>query len=182
MPQLSVNDLTPLALTRLLELYHIAFEPLRARTATKQTLDDAEFRALLDLDSVSIFMAESRDHEPAAFGVMVSDLKMIPWINPEFYAVQYPEHYATGRIFYFSTLLVDPKHQKGTAFLRLTREMTRFLADHHAVVAMDCCTHNVEVERLPQLVETMCRREANLVEARQLDSQVFFGYQLTPAA
>jgi hypothetical protein len=177
---LSVDELPARSLDKLLELYHNAFEPLRTLTATKQTLDDSEFRALLNYESVAVHLVNGRAGEPVAFGITVSDLKLIPWINPEFYGAQYPEHYATGRIFYVPTLLVDPAHQKGPSFVRLLRTMIPYLAERDAVVAMDCCAHNVEVERMPELIAVMCRREATLIESKEIDTQVFYSYGLAP--
>ena len=119
---------------QLLALYRNAFEPLRTLTATKQTLDTDEFSALLDYDATTIFLARSTDGDVTGYAVAVAELKLIPWINPEFFAERFPGHYADGRVIYIPTFLVDPDHQKGSTFMRLTRELAQYYGVRRAIL------------------------------------------------
>lgn len=161
---------------RLLELYRDAFEPLRSLTATKQTLAASEFSALLDFDATTIFLSEIGDRV-SGFALAVSDLKLIPWINPEYFAERFPEHYATGRLLYIPCFLVDPIHQKGTTFMAITRELARYYGALDSVLAMDCCQYNVDVEQFPSILGAVSERFTPTT-THELDRQTFWAFEL----
>lgn len=162
---------------RLVQLYLEAFEPLRTLTATKQTLDEEEFLALLDYDATTVFASRDREGQLNGVAIGVNDLKLIPWINPEFFFERFPEHYATGRLAYMPAFLVDPRYQKGTTLYRLAGFVASFYGDNHFVLAMDCCLHNIEVEHLPSVLERAASRFTPTV-LHELDHQAYFAYEL----
>lgn len=157
--------------------YREAFEPLRALTATKQTLADHEFSGLLDYDATTLFVSRGRDGRLTGFAVGVSDLKLIPWINPEYFARQFPDLYETGRIVYMPCFVVDPAHQKGTTFMSIAREVSSYYGAMNAMVAMDCCQHNVDVEQFPSILATVAGRSTPTV-LHELDRQTYWGFEL----
>ena len=153
MPTTIENHIDDGLRTHLLYMYREAFEPLRTLTATKQTLTDEEFRALLDYDAATLFLNRDSVGSITGFAITVTDLKLIPWINPEFFGRVYPEQYATGRVVYVPFFVIDPAHQKGTTFMSITRELAQLLRSPR------CGTHN-------GLLPTQCRRRALPVDTR----------------
>ena len=163
---------------RLVALYREAFEPLSAVTATKQTLAAGEFAALLNFDATTVFVSRGRDGAIHGFAVAVTDLKLIPWINPEFFHAKFPEHYTTGRLVYMPCFVVEPALQKGTTFVALTLEIAKYYGPLDAVLAMDCCTYNVEIEHFPTIIGRVSNRVAPIT-THQLDSQSFWAFNLS---
>ncbi|GEM_PF-1277619 len=154
-------------------MYRRAFEPLRTLTATKQTLDDSEFRTMLDLDQVMKFVGRTNDGTPVALSMMTPELKLIPWINPEFFIERYPEHHATGRLFYIPTLLVHPDHQRGHWFVGLVKEMSLVAGAVHGVAIMDCCRYNDEELGFLDMIHSVADRHTHH-SFSEVDSQRFF--------
>ncbi len=159
-------------------MYREAFEPLRTLTATKQTLDDDEFTGLFDYDATAVIVSRTRAGEVSGFAVVVNDLKLIPWVNPEFFHERFPEHHATGRLVYIPAFVVAPAHQKGTTFLRLARELTLQFGPSHSILAMDCCLHNAEVVKLPEMLDQVGNRYQRTVTA-EIDRQSYWTFDLT---
>ena len=162
---------------RLLELYREAFEPLRTLTATKQTLATDEFSAVLDFDATQVFVSRNRDGEVTGFTVGIDDLKLIPWINPEYFYDRFPEHYATGRLIYVPCFVVDPAHQKGVTLLRLAGAISSFYGGYSCVLAMDCCQHNVDIEHFPSILQRAASRYTPTT-LHELDRQTFWAFEL----
>jgi hypothetical protein len=177
MPTMIRNHIDDGLRTHLLHMYREVFEPLRALTATKQTLADDEFRALLDFDATTLFLNRDSEGAVTGFAITVTDLKLIPWINPEFFGRMYPEQYASGRLVYVPFFVIDQAHQKGTTFMSVTRELANHYGPLQAVLTMDCCQHNVDVERFPSILGAVSSRYTN-TETRKLDDQSFWAFEL----
>lgn len=162
---------------RLLVLYRDAFEPLRTLTATKQTLATDEFAAMLDYDATQVFVSHQRDGAVSGFTMGVNDLKLIPWINPEYFQERFPEHHATGRLIYVPCFVVDPRFQKGVTLLRLAGAISSHYGAHSCLLAMDTCQHNIDVENFPTILERAAGRYTPTT-AFEFDRQSFWAYQL----
>lgn len=163
--------------SRLLEIYTQAFEPLRTKTATRQTLDNDDLSALFDLDTSIVLIERGSRGEVKGFAAMVSDLKAIPWINPEFFADRYPEQYATGRLLYVPAMAISSKHQKKGAFVSLAKGLAGYAADRLSVLLMDCCTYNIDEEHFPEIIHRVGQWVAPTCH-EQLDQQVFWAYEV----
>ncbi len=158
----------------LLSMYLRAFEPLKIMSATKQTLDDQDFRALLAMDDVIKLVCRNRAGDVVGFTMMTTELKLIPWISQEFYAHRYPEHYASNRLFYVPCFLVDPEQQHVASWLAgMSRELALISGEVHGIVLMDCCAYNDDVIGLPAVLEHICHKYTNH-RTELIDSQRFF--------
>ena len=169
-----IDDRTRL---ELVELYAEAFEPLRTKTATKQTLAAHEFSALLDYDSTVLFLSRDSTGAVTGFAVGVGDLKLIPWINPEYFQERFPEHSQQGRLAYMPTFLVHPEHQKGVTLLRIAAAVSSYYGERNCVLAMDCCQHNIDVEHFPSILERAASRFTPTT-LEEIDRQVYWAYIL----
>jgi len=159
----------------MLATYIQAFEPLKKLTATKQTLDDQDFRTLLDLDDVIKVIARNRAGHMVGFALMTSHLKLIPWISPDFYEHRYPDKYANGQLFYVPCFLVHPDHQSAIWAASICRELALLTGPVHGIVLMDCCAYNDEVVGLPALLEKVASKYTHHT-TEFLDSQRYFAF------
>lgn len=158
----------------MLAMYLRAFEPLKTRSATKQTLDDTDFRALLAHDDVIKIVCRDRSGTLTGFTMMTPELKLVPWISQEFYAHRYPEHDATNRLFYVPCLLVDPSQQHVPTWLAaMSKELALISADVDGIVLMDCCAYNDDELGLPAVLERICHKYTHH-ETELIDSQRYF--------
>ena len=162
----------------LVQLYTDAFAPLRTATATRQTLYDHELRGLLCHDAATTFVVRSPDGLPRGFALTVTDLKLIPWINPEFFAARFPDHYATGRIAYQPALAVTDGHRSAANLLLLNRAMGEHFAPHDMIIAFDCCTE-VITKGLPEFGAQAWSRMHD-VTIGAIDQQVYWAIHLRP--
>lgn len=157
----------------MLDMYVRAFEPLKVLSATKQTLDDQDFRAFMAMDSVTKIVARDSEGQIVGFTMMTTELKLIPWISQEYYANRYPEHYDEGRLFYVPCILVDPSVGGAIWPASMARELALISASVHGIVLMDCCAHNDDVVGLPDLIEKVCHKYTHH-KTELIDSQRFF--------
>lgn len=158
-----------------LGLYRSAFDPLDALAAGRQALTDDEFREEMQLETVLKFIGWNRRDEPVAMVVINTDLDTVPWISPGFWRERYPEQAARRAIFYFGALLVSPKVKGGPWAHRMLSETVRFTARNHAVAAFDCCQHNVDSVKLPEMIAAVAESLAH-VDTEQVDAQVYYAY------
>ena len=159
----------------MLVTYIQAFAPLKILSATKQTLEDEDFRTLLQIADVIKIVARNSADKVVGFAMMTTELKLIPWISPEYYEHRYPEQYRAGRLFYVPCFLVHPDHQRSMWPAAICRELALIAGPVHGIVLMDCCAYNDDVVGLPLLLERVAGRYTNHT-TEQLDSQRYFAF------
>lgn len=158
-----------------LELYRAAFDPLEGLAAGRQALTDDEFREEMRLPTVLKFVGWDRRERPVAMVVINTDLDTVPWISPGFWRQRYPEQAERGAIYYFGALLVSPTVRGGPWAHRMLAETVTFTARNHAVAAFDCCQHNVESVKLPEMIAAVAE-SLSYVDTERVDAQVYYAY------
>lgn len=158
-----------------LALYRAAFDPLVPLAAGRQSLTDDEFRSEMAEESALKFVGWNRHDEPVAMAVMNTDLSTLPWVSQEFWVQRYPEHAARNAIHYYGVILVSPHVKGGLWAYRLLLATVTYTATHQAIAAFDCCRHNVESVKLPQMVADVGHKLANL-EVEEVDTQHYYAY------
>ena len=160
------------------QIYRDAFAPLEQHSPLRQSMTDEEFREEMVHESVLKLVAWDYAGNPAAILCMTNDVARIPWLNPRFYEIRFPEHYSERRIYFFGSLLVHPD-RRGEHFLSvLLTEAVTAVASVAGIAAFDCCKFNAEVTMLPEIIASVgnevCEFEPELV-----DYQNFYVYVST---
>lgn len=172
----------PAALAQVfLGVYRDAFDPLALLSPARQALNDEEFLAAMEDESVVKFVGWDREDEPCAMAVMATDLSVVPWINAPYFAARFPDHHRRGAIYYFHALLVRRQSQGGPWARLLLEELTRMMAREGAVAAFDSCSHTVEVTRLPEMIARVAGRLC-VLDPIELDRQHYYAYVYEPRA
>ncbi|MDQ6697732.1 MAG: hypothetical protein M3Z46_09795 [Actinomycetota bacterium] len=161
-----------------LAIYREAFAPLEPLAVARQALTDEEFRTEMTDPDVFKFLAWDDDEQACAMAIMAADLTKVPWISPQYFAAQFPEHYARRAIYYYQAVLVRPKHQKSGAAGRLLEAVMSKCAGDDAVAAFDCCRYNLEEIQLPVMISALASRVYEF-EERELDTQHYYAYRAT---
>jgi hypothetical protein len=158
-----------------LVVYRESFAELDDKAAARQSLTDDEFREEMHTERVLKFVAWDSGARPAALAFVATDLEVVPWISPHYYALRYPEHFARRAIFYFGALLVRPGYRGGVLSYALLKELTRFVAAHGGIAAFDCCQFNHDAIGLPDLIGAVAS-EVCEVDRQEIDAQRYYAY------
>jgi GNAT superfamily N-acetyltransferase len=157
----------------LLRLYRASIRALDDVAAGVQQYQDDEFRAELRNESVLKLIGRDDDGRAQALSLVATDLSTVPWVNPRYFEVRFPEHYRRKAIFYVSVIVVQPDRQ-GMGFAHdLMKELTRICAQRDAVCAFDCCAANRDV--IPELAYQVSVQHAT-IDRHEIDSQHFYAY------
>jgi hypothetical protein len=158
-----------------LVVYRESFAELDDKAAARQSLTDDEFREEMHTERVLKFVAWDSAARPVALAFVATDLEVVPWISPQYYALRYPEHFARSVIFYFGALLVRPGHRGGVISYALLKELTRFVAANGGIAAFDCCQFNDDAVGLPELIGAVAS-EVCEVDRQEIDAQRYYAY------
>lgn len=163
---------------RFLDVYRAAFAPMATRAAARQSLTDDEFRAEMRDPRVTKLVAVDGTGEPGSLVLVATDLAAVPWISQAYYAARFPEHHARGAVFYVNAVVVRPDRQGGPWARAVLEELYRFVAEHRAVMAFDCCAYNVDVVRLVDATARVAAEVAH-VETVELDQQRYYAFDMS---
>lgn len=158
-----------------LRLYREAFDPLEELSPLRQSMTDAEFRDEMVHESVIKLVAWDDAGKPAAILCVTNDFERIPWLNPRYYAVKFPEHFARRAIYFYGSLLVHPERQGMNYAGQLMAESSRVVVPDGGIIAFDCCQFNVDVVQLPEMIASVCDRVC-FYDRIELDAQHFYAY------
>ncbi|MCU1352206.1 MAG: hypothetical protein JWM05_1415 [Acidimicrobiales bacterium] len=159
---------------RFLDLYHESFAPLAPLAAARQSFTDDEFRMEVDHPDV-LKVVGWRGDEIVAIALISTNLDVVPWISPDFYAQQFPDHYARRAIFYYSTLLVVPEERHGPWVHAITEAGALMTAVNDGLVAFDCCRFTSDEVQLPDMIREISNKYA-IVETHEIDVQRYYAY------
>lgn len=168
----SIDDET---IEQFLELYRAAFAPLAPLAAGRQSFHDEEFMEILADQRVLKVLAWDSGDQPCALSFLATELSLIPWISPAYFAARFPEPFARQAVYYCGTILVHPSHQRGPSAGMVLDAMCERIQRDRAVVAFDCCGFNVDVIRLPEIVAAAGRRLTAL-DTFEIDVQRYYAY------
>lgn len=158
-----------------LAVYRESFAELDDKAAARQSLTDDEFRDEMHTERVLKFVAWDAAARPVALAFVATDLEVVPWVSPQYYALKYPEHFARSVIFYFGALLVRPGDRGGVISYALLKELTRFVAANGGIAAFDCCQFNHDAVGLPDLIGAVAS-EVCEVDRQEIDTQRYYAY------
>jgi hypothetical protein len=163
---------------RFLVVYRDTMAPMNATAAARQCLTDDEFREEMAHPAVRKYVGWNGEGRPVAVSWMCSDLSIVPWISPEFYAARFPEHYARDAIYYVGAAIVEPGSRVQGWAVALFKRMTRDVAADKGIAAFDCSHHSATELHVPELVALagakVCEFERNTI-----DTQTYYAYEAT---
>ena len=163
-------------------LYLTAFGPMRTRAAARHVLREDEFAADMTDPRVDKYVAWSSDGAPVGLTTLTNDLTAVPWISPEYFAAQFPEHTTRGAVYYLGFTLVDPRARGATVFHDMMAHVLQRLVAERAVVACDIAAYNNTVHSFDANLVAMLTATAE-VNVEVLDTQTYYAAGFTgPAA
>ena len=100
----------------------------------EQTFNDA----LLDPDYLKLVLLNEADR-PVGLALLTDNLEKarITYMDPDRLRAQYPEYAADGRLWYITSLLVDPTAQGGKHSAMLIHELTQYCVEHDLLYGFD---------------------------------------------
>jgi hypothetical protein len=155
------------------ELYEEAFSGLRTMSPCRQFLTEAEFHEEMADERIIKFVLWDGE-DPVALMLVARDLAAVPWISPDYFATRYPEHYASGRIYYVGALLTAPHERRAGNANRLMLELARFIGERKAIMAYDCGGLNAEF--LPAIIRQVAGETGEYREDK-LDAQHYYAVE-----
>ena len=155
------------------DLYLAAFAPMRACAAARNVLHRDEFFAEMVDPRVSKYVAWAAAGQPVGLTTLTNDLHSVPWVSPEYFAAQYPEHTARNAVYYLGFTLVHPDARRGTTFTDMIGHVLARLVTDRAVVGCDICAFNNTEHSFDQSIITMLTASAE-VTVEVLDTQTYY--------
>ncbi|MGZ6801169.1 MAG: hypothetical protein ACXVGR_15315 [Mycobacteriaceae bacterium] len=155
------------------DLYLAAFAPMRARAAARNVLHRDEFFAEMVDPRVSKYVAWAAPGQPVGLTTLTNDLHSVPWVSPEYFAAQYPEHTARNAVYYLGFTLVHPDARRGTTFTDMIGHVLARLVADRAVVGCDICAFNNTAHSFDQNIITMLTASTE-VTVEVLDTQTYY--------
>ncbi len=155
------------------ELYLKAFEPLRTRAAARNVLHHEEFVEEMRDPRVEKYVAWDLDGRAVGMTTLTNDFATVPWVSPEYYAAQFPDHAARGTLYYLGFTLVHPGARRGTVFTDMMSPLLSRLVNEGAVVCSDVCGFNNAAHGFERNVITMLT-SATAVDVEVLDTQTYY--------
>lgn len=159
-------------------LYEAAFGPLRTRAIARQVLNEEEFGRQMADGDVLKYVAWTADGAPVGMAALTNELSTVPWVSPEYFAAQYPEHWARRAVWYFSFLLAHPSQRHHRFLDELVGVGVGSLMAERAVLAYDMCGYNDETLALGHHASEIARRSTG-VTPRRTDVQTYYTVDFT---
>ncbi len=163
------------------ELYLAAFAPMRTRAAARNVLHEEEFYAEMSDPRVDKYVAWNPGGQPVGLTTLTNDLRTVPWISPEYYAAQFPEHTARNAVYYLGFTLVHPDARRGTTFTDMMGHVLGRLVADRAVVGCDICAYNNSALSFDKNIIKMLTA-ATEVTVEVLDTQTYYSAEFRGAA
>jgi hypothetical protein len=124
------------------ELYVAAFDPIRTKATARHMLTAAEFSAEMTDKRIDKYVGWDDAGNPVALGALATDLSVVPWISPDYFAARFPTEFARGSVYYLMYTLVHPDHANQGALPRILGLMERRVVEEQAVTGFDVCAYN----------------------------------------
>ncbi|MFC9894134.1 hypothetical protein ACFVMC_10615 [Nocardia sp. NPDC127579] len=172
------TEIPPDQIDQFHKLYEEAFGPMRVRAVARQVLHPEEFQATMVDPRVQKHVARTETGEPVGLTTLTRHLDTVPWISPDYFAAQYPEHAARNAIYYAGFTLVAPSARQGAAFHAMIKSAVQVLVADRGVVGWDICSYNNTHRSLFARTVEQLDRQAN-VEVAVRDSQTYYAALFT---
>lgn len=169
--------MSPAETTDFYALYRLAFEPIRALSVARQVLTEAEFGAQMQHERVAKYIAWSDTGEPVGLTTLSNDLTTTPWVNPEYFAQHYPEHWSRQAVYYLGFTIAHPSQRHQRIADAIVTVGLREAVRRRAVIAYDVCSFNNErlqfSERVTKLLADVPTARLELVDTQSYSCAVF---------
>jgi len=158
---------------RYYELYHQTFSALQVKAVARQLLHEHEFfEEMLD-PRVHKYIAWDDDGVAVGMSTLTRNLETVPWISPDFFAYNFPEHTKRNAVYYLGFTLVHPHRRQTRIFQAMISRVVEVLVADKAVCAWDICSHNDISLSLQDNIERLLHRRADVTVA-PIDRQTYY--------
>jgi hypothetical protein len=154
-------------------LYALAFSPLKSRSVARQVLTRAEFLEQMTDRLVDKYIAWDTAGEAVGITTLTKHLTSVPWISPDYFAVNYPEEWARNAVYYLGFTLAHPRLRQQRFLETIIGVGIGSLSAERAVIAYDVCAYNNSVLRFTERIEDLLRRHPQASLAA-IDTQVYY--------
>ncbi|WP_066913424.1 hypothetical protein [Millisia brevis] len=179
--RVSVEEtLTTAEVEELYALYEAAFGPLRIRAAARHVLTHEEFLEEVTNPLVSKILARNRSGEIEGMMTVTNHLETVPWISPEYYRHQYPEHASRSAIYYLGFAVVRPSSQNARVYHKMVRRTADQLVRERAILAFDIARINNAGNGLAETTEKLFNSFAR-VSFDTVDVQTYYAVAFNSA-
>ena len=128
--------------------YKLAYALTDKLAAAANRVPDEEFlQKMVDKD-ITKFVALDRADEPLAMATLTGTPSYR--LSPAFYEARYPEHFASGRIWYMAQFWAQKGHRGGV--IAILRAVSLYASGKCVIVAFNCCNYNTDVVRVPEMI------------------------------
>ncbi|HET9654716.1 MAG TPA: hypothetical protein VFP72_05145 [Kineosporiaceae bacterium] len=161
------------------ELYRRSFPRRRRPGAGQQAMSRDEFVAVMaDPRYSGLGLVERTAVDPlVGLAALTADPQAIPPAARRLVEPVWPEHLATGRLWFVRFLVVDPAYEDTTAATHLAGGIwTRAVADG-GVVTVDTTAFNDTAVRLPSALFHLARSIAPRTTLRRVDDEGLWAYE-----
>ena len=157
-------------------LYTDLFTELNRRTVQRHLMSHDEFADVCQDSRIEKWRV-LHDDRLVGLATYTNRLESMPLISPAYFAHRWPEHHATGRIWYCGFVGIAEHAPQGT-FLQLIGRMYQQVADCGGVISLDYCAVNA---RLARAVERgLTSISGKKVRAGIADTQSYWVYETDP--
>lgn len=157
------------------KVYQDAFEPLETVSSLRQAMEHGLFIEEMASEDVIKFVLWDGEDQPAAIVCLTNEPSRAPWLNAAYYQKLFPEQAREKAIYFFGSLLVHPDRQGHGEVKRLLQAAVVEVVSHGGIAAYDCCRHNVEVTKLPDIIAAIGGEICNF-DWLEVDYQKFYAF------
>lgn len=121
---------------QLWDLYQHAYVGVAERAVTHEMLDRLEFMDQLG-DASNRAWVVWEDTTPIAMTLVATDVRRTRWLSEQYFRVNFPDHFAKGRVHYVVWAVVDPKFTTRGASMFLARQAMSAEAREGSLLVFD---------------------------------------------
>lgn len=163
-------------------LYEDAFRELNALAVQRHLMYRSEFDEVMNDIRVQKYVCLDDDGTMTGLATYTNDLTAVPLISPAYFERNWPDHYATRRIWYIGFVAVDPRAQGQQAFAQMVEEMYLIAVTQNGLVGLDICNYNDDVRDMSRIFRLMIHRYTGNMRFRRIDQQSYWLYEFPSAA
>jgi len=163
-------------------MYQDAFQELNTLAVQRHMMFRSEFDEVMRDPRISKYIALRDDGTLVGVSTYTNELDAVPLISPQYFAHNWPEHYAAKKIWYIGFVAVSPEAQGREAFAQLVEQMYLVAATQNGLVGLDICTYNDDVRRMSRVFRLMVSRLSDNMRFNRIDQQSYWLYEFPNAA
>jgi hypothetical protein len=165
----------PELLENLWGLYLEAFADLNANAVQRHLMYRPEFDDVMSDVRIQKYLSLDDDGTVLGVATYTNDLFAVPLISPPYFEKNWPDHYATHRIWYIVFVAVRPDQQG--SFQALVEQMYLIASAQNGLVGLDICTYNDDVRNMSRIFRVLIRRLTANMRFERIDQQSFWLYE-----